>query len=354
MDILTITLKDLFPNIEQSLENSGFLFGAGTSKQAGFPLTSELTQKVYSKLNNEEKELLASLFNRKEIDFSIENGIPDIETGLNIISEFRLLDNFNISEIQNLETHLQNFIVEEIRNVNDPNLDLHIQFFKSLKKLIDNKYQPIWLFTPNYDLVFEYAASEAQIPIRNGFEGIFKRYFMIDKMDLVNGRVKSGGFNYYKTPVIKLLKLHGSISWYKEDSKIFEDNSNTYNNPAIIHPRKTKVMDTLESPFDRLFEYSSRVIGGECKYLVTCGYSFRDEHINNRLLLPKLREKKIRIVALFNSEPDNIDSFKEYRAFSYITRENSFIDGERRDGSDIGIFSILVDMIRQKSGLRVD
>lgn len=356
---MTITIEDLFPNINTSLGNIGFLFGAGTSKDAGYPLTSELTRNILNKLSDDEKGIIEDLFIRKELEFSTDNGTLDIETITDIITEYRLSSGSEISsELQPIEKHIQNLIIEEIKGVNNPILKFHILFYKALKRLINDRYEPIWIFTPNYDILFELAAGKAEIPVNNCFEGIFKRYFSINTMDLVKGRITNikSGFELFKMPCIKLIKLHGSISWFKEENQIFEENPYiNERNPTIIHPRRRKLVDTLEQPFSHLFEYSSRILGRKCKYLVSCGFSFRDEHINERLLIPKLRERKIRIMALFNSEPEHIDELKAFKSFNYITRDSCYINGvEKSFGANIGIFNNLVKLFCEKSGLEVD
>ena len=40
---MSLTTSQLFPGIETGLNRIGFLFGAGTSKEAGYPLMGELT-----------------------------------------------------------------------------------------------------------------------------------------------------------------------------------------------------------------------------------------------------------------------------------------------------------------------
>ncbi len=52
---------------------------------------------------------------------------------------------------------------------------------------------------------------------------------------------------------------------------------------VMVLPRRRKVMDTMTPPYDTLFTQASKVLGGECKYLVSCGFNFADEHINQQL-----------------------------------------------------------------------
>ena len=64
---MSFTLSQLFPGIETGLNRIGFLFGAGTSKEAGYPLMGDLTKTVISNLRQPLKESLAQV--RQIADF---------------------------------------------------------------------------------------------------------------------------------------------------------------------------------------------------------------------------------------------------------------------------------------------
>ena len=109
-----------------------------------------------------------------------------------------------------------------------------------------------------------------------------------------------------------LVKLHGSLSWTANSGLLVEQHPSSLEPLAprtMVLPRRKKVMDTLSSPFDKLFSQASRVIGSECKYLVSCGFSFGDEHINEALLLPPLRAGRCRLIALCETEPPVFPEF---------------------------------------------
>ena len=196
----------------------------------------------------------------------------------------------------------------------------------------------------------------AKMPLRNGFEGCGARYFDINRIKLRTGKVtpaarNTGRFEEYKEPYMNLIKLHGSISWYKMSNnccEIFEkDQLKGDYKRILIHPQSTKMAQTLEEPYDQLFNYANSVIGHDCKYLVTCGYSYRDKHINDRLLIPKLGTGSLRIFALFENEPENIDSLKAYgHAFNYLSKEKLHLDGIDYDyPNELWKFSNFVDFI---------
>lgn len=52
---MTIGLPAILPNLSNGLENTGFLFGAGTSVEAGYPVMASLIRSVIAGLNTIER-----------------------------------------------------------------------------------------------------------------------------------------------------------------------------------------------------------------------------------------------------------------------------------------------------------
>jgi hypothetical protein len=94
------------------------------------------------------------------------------------------------------------------------------------------------------------------------------------------------------------------------------------------------------------------VLGGEeCKYLVACGYRFADDHINRRLLLPKLRSGDLRLCALQSRVGENLTAFQKLGSFNLLTPEGSIINGKESDRtSESWKFSNLVQEIARYTG----
>jgi len=177
----------------------------------------------------------------------------------------------------------------------------------------------VWIFTTNYDLLFETAAAQAGVILENGFSGTTERFFNPAQFNVCFGSRSGGRFSPSNSLVVKLVKLHGSISWVVESSKFFERHPAAITNATnriMVLPRRRKVMDTLVPPYDALFSQVSRILGGECKYLASCGFGFGDEHINQHLLVPAMQANKIRLFALNEEEPTGVLPFKPLPNFS--------------------------------------
>lgn len=340
-----ITLADLLPNANTGLSQIGFVFGAGSSFAAGYPLTFQLTITVLGRLSSVEIELVKTILNAEGVTLNISKGEPDIEVLSDILNKAKASGGY--SGIENLIESIRKHIVDVINEVANPNLEYHLKFFKGLKKLMSHRNESIWIFTTNYDIVFELAASVAKIPIYNGFEGIAERFFDIERIELTYGKINSNRrFEPFNEPHIKLVKLHGSTSWFKEGDEIIESFSLAKNeNRCMILPRRTKVAETLDAPYDKLFRYAASVIGKQCKFIVSCGYSYRDEHINDILFTPKLRSNSVRVFALSKDETPEILKLKEYPAFHYMVNNKLHYNDKDTDGQfDLWDFKKFVEL----------
>src|SRR3546814_240160 len=125
-------------------------------------------------------------------------------------------------------------------------------------------------------------------------------------------------FSEHPVLTVRLVKIHGSVSWYSRGGWIFERHPESI--PAgekrvMVLPRRGKVMDTLQAPYDTLFRIMSQSLGADCKYLASCGFSFGDDHINANLIQPALGSGKIKLFALAAAETSGMSAFKTLPAF---------------------------------------
>lgn len=164
-------------------------------------------------------------------------------------------------------------------------LSLYESFYRRLV-LRDRSLPRPWVFTTNYDLFSERAMDRLGLPYANGFSGVVERrfnpatfrYALAEQLDITNRKWSAvDGFVY-------LCKLHGSISWTEDDHGLFpirETWPQTAPSKVMIFPTPAKQNSSLGSPYSDLFrEFQSRVVR-EQSVLITMGYAFGDEHLNN-------------------------------------------------------------------------
>lgn len=162
---------------------------------------------------------------------------------------------------------------------------LYESFFRKLV-LRDRTLPRPWVFTTNYDLFNETAMDRLGIPYANGFSGVIERrfnpatfrYALAEQLDVSSRKWSAVDAFVY------LCKLHGSISWTEDDHGLFpirERWPTTGGSKMMIFPTPAKQNSSLASPYADLFrEFQSRVVR-EQSVLITAGYAFGDEHLNN-------------------------------------------------------------------------
>ncbi|MDG2531262.1 SIR2 family protein [Caulobacter endophyticus] len=163
--------------------------------------------------------------------------------------------------------------------------DLYEKFYRKLV-LRDRSLPRPWVFTTNYDLFNEIAMDRLGIPYANGFTGFVERrfnpasfrYALAEQLDVGNRKWAAVDAFVY------LCKLHGSISWTEDDHGLLPIRENwpvTERSRMLIYPTPAKQNASLASPYADLFrEFQSRVVR-EQSVLITAGFAFGDEHLNN-------------------------------------------------------------------------
>lgn len=314
---MTVDLPTILPNVAQTLDGTGFLFGAGTSLEAGYPMMPQLTREVMSALTAAERAVLDEVLTLAGETYNDANATPNIEQLSDLVIAH--WTNSGDTRFSSLENRLREVILERILSVTAPNMDNHCRFFEALKRRAFGLPCSVWIFTTNYDLLFETAAARVGVMVENGFSGTVERYFNPAQFKSVAGTVAGGRFTPGNSLTVKLIKLHGSISWAEDAAKFYERHPAAFgagSRRVMVLPRRKKVMDTMTPPYDTLFNQTSKVLGSECKYLVSCGFSYADEHINQQLLLPVLQTNRCRLFALSQVETDGFAAFKPLPNFS--------------------------------------
>ena len=308
---MSCDLATILPNIAHSLNGTGFLFGAGTSCEAGYPMMPALTRQVVSALTADQRALLDEVLAASGDTYDETSATPNIEQLSDLVIAH--LINSSDARFNGLEQRFRDLIIESILAIASPSIDNHCVFFDNLRKRAFGLPCCVWIFTTNYDLLFEMAAARCGVIVENGFSGATERFFNPGRFNSTTGTVTGGRFSANNGLTVKLLKLHGSVSWAEDATKFYERHPAAIASPArriMILPRRRKVMDTLMPPFDTIFTHATRVLGGECKYVASCGFSYGDEHINQNVLLPVMRNNKCRLFALSQEEPVGIADLK--------------------------------------------
>ena len=136
------------------------------------------------------------------------------------------------------------------------------------------------LFTLNYDMMFEQAACESNFVVVDGFSFSQPRIFSgrnydYDIVSRNQSRVKEE--DNFIQKVFHLYKLHGSVNWEKQESKIVQKENP--DNPLMIYPHQSKYESSYEQPYFEMMSRFQANLRKDNVFLITMGFSFGDKHI---------------------------------------------------------------------------
>ena len=289
--------------------NVAFLLGAGCSssrvddREVGIPTMAPLAAEFTQSREIDDPNFPTSAERVLLVEqFGIELGAGDYSRNLERLMEllFSLRFALRHNSLEGAATQLEaiNSIIIKVQkylrnkctngafaNGDDTVMALYQSFYRKLV-LRDRSLPRPWVFTTNYDLFNETAMDRLGLPYANGFSGVVERrfnpatfrYALAEQLDLTSRKWSAvDGFVY-------LCKLHGSISWTEDDHGLFPiRETSVAQDPStvMIYPTPAKQNAALGSPYADLFrEFQARIVR-EQSVLLTMGYAFGDEHINN-------------------------------------------------------------------------
>ena len=233
--------------------------------------------------------------------------------------------------------------------------DLYERFYKKLV-LRDRSLPRPWVFTTNYDHFSELAMDRLGIPYANGFSGVVERrfnpaifrYALAEQLDVASRKWTAVDAFVY------LCKLHGSVTWTEDDHGLFpikEVWPPESTNQMLIYPTPAKQNSSLGSPYADLFrEFQSRIVR-EQSVLITAGYAFGDEHLNN-IIYQALTIPTFRLVIF--AAPDTEGEIAKLRALRdpriWIIGGNGPAEGTRAHYFDM----IVEHFMPQRPSDRID
>ena len=299
-------IQDYIKGLKQLLVSDkkkiAFLFGAGTSCPhipAVEKMTVSIVKEITTKTEGEIKEKYKKAINEIKIElteskYNIETLLSNLEQKHQIIGEGSL-NGLKKCEVFSLIKAVKEEIKEKV-NIDRPSDFVHIDLAEWIGKA--NRKYPIEIFTTNYDHLFEFAMEEKNIPYYDGFTGSFKPFFHAESIEDL-------GFIPTQT---KLWKMHGSLNWhYDEQTKkiyrqVFEGED------ILIYPSHLKYMESKKQPYIALMDRLTNFLKQPDTLLITCGYSFGDEHINERIITALKSGDSGHVMALYYDELDENNS----------------------------------------------
>lgn len=277
----------------------GFLCGAGTSlaKKNQFtknaPAVKIMTENVVNELKNNSIYAAAIEEIKEEITesrFNIESFLSNVEEKKNIIGRGKL-NGLNKEQFVELAKEIQKLIHKEvsihetITKADYANM-VHNDFAKWIVKA--ERQYPVEIFTTNYDYLFEMGLENNDVAYFDGFTGSYRPFFLSELVD---------GFHYLPKQT-KLWKIHGSLGWKVDENnrvvRAYADEKD-----ILIYPSISKYENSKKLPYTALMDRLCNYLKQSDSVLFVCGYSFSDEHINERILSGIRGENTSHIYVLF-------------------------------------------------------
>lgn len=151
-----------------------------------------------------------------------------------------------------------------------------------LRHMLKSSHTRLNIVTTNYDRLAEYACDQERIHHYTGFTHGFLR--QVAKPDEITASRR-----------VNILKVHGSLDWFRSPLEDVVALSNIDGIPAnykpeIVTPGTQKYQTTHLEPYRTIINYADQAIMAANAYLCI-GYGFNDEHIQPKLMAKCLRQK---------------------------------------------------------------
>lgn len=295
MNSITHDPSEYIRGIQQILVSDkkkiAFLFGAGSSlatkneTSLTVPdigkMTSEIIDKIGRETDSYKKALEEIREELGEKKFNIETILSNLEQKISFIGK-GTLNNLKRDDFLKLIQKTKEAIREKV-SVHKKE-DASIVTNEIVNELVqtdfanwigqaERKY-PIEIFTTNYDFLFELGLEQKEIPYYDGFCGSLRPFFNPESVE---------DFSFLPKQT-KLWKLHGSLGWHfdTDAEKILRITPD--NDDILIYPSTLKYKESKKQPYESLMDRLSNFLKQDDAILITCGYSWSDEHINSRII----------------------------------------------------------------------
>jgi hypothetical protein len=183
---------------------------------------------------------------------------------------------------------------------------------------------PLEVFTTNYDLLVEQALEAGRVPYFDGFVGSNRPFF--DAHSVEDGRLPARW--------TRLWKLHGSINWRQDSARcvsrgeIIEPHQR-----RVIHPSHLKYEESRRMPYLAMIDRLRGFLSQPSPVLVTCGFSYRDAHLNAVIIEALEGNPSAIVFALIFGSPDDhaelLTLAQKRPNLSVLGKDSALIGGRR-------------------------
>lgn len=315
----------------EKYSNIVFLAGAGASVVGGNSnygkTVKMIADDVFSKLDKSD-----GLYTLKELASQCrykDGNILDKES--EETETYKLADSFNLEDFLSTLFHYRPYVpdtdkdkfnnsikkilqlIKENTNYSYDSKELKhgklLNFLSSLSGKEGNKFSVI---TTNYDVLIEEAAAENNFVIFDGFnftpipkfDSSMFEWNLIREVQNINTREVE-----YKDKTFNLLKIHGSLTWEKQDDgTILRKNKDSIidtDKMVMVFPSSDKYAQSYQEPYFELFTKFQDLIKRPNTLLISSGFSFADVHISKMVIQALKNNTSLKLLVTdFNIDPN--------------------------------------------------
>jgi SIR2-like protein len=294
----------------------GFLFGAGSSFATGVdgacvPAIKEMTRTIVTHVAAHSTEFSHAV---QEIEseaetagdrFNIELLLSRIEAKRAVVGAGEL-NGLDADGFKRLATLVKEKVVEMVSvhrllQGDDRKKLAHSKLANWIQKA--RRRFPSEIFTTNYDYLLEIALEDSGIPYFDGFSGSFEPFFCPEAVEDIEA------FSH----LVKLWKMHGSLGWtYRDSDKTVIRQAIAPADSILIYPSHLKYSTSKKQPYVGLIDRLCTFLQQDDAVLFTCGYSFGDNHINERIVTSLRRGANSYVIAMYYDEIENRGNESEF------------------------------------------
>lgn len=203
------------------------------------------------------------------------------------------------------------------------------------------KQKRLKLFTTNYDLAFETAASNTGMIVIDGFEfsnpsRFNPAWFHYDVVNRSQASEKGGA---YLPNIVHLYKIHGSVDWIRTNQGVQKRSALNTNEgePVFIYPSSSKYQSSYDSPYLDMMAAFLDALQKPKTALLCIGFGFNDKHINNAITMALRTNPELMVMAA-TKDPFNVEGL-----FNSAIR-SQFINAIKAGDSRIAIADCTFDV----------
>jgi len=202
-----------------------------------------------------------------------------------LLSQCHMFSNFTKDqEVEAFVAQVESVLVKRCRFVQpESTLSAHEALLRKTARR-PTQLPRMRLFTTNYDLCFEVAASRARFVAIDGFSHTSPQEF--DGLNYSYDIVRRGTGRDtpdYVSNVFHLYKLHGSVDWEHSGAGQVVRSAEP-SKPLLIYPRSSKFESSYDQPFLEMMSRFQLALREPNCALIVIGFGFGDRHIEQPIL----------------------------------------------------------------------